>query len=314
MISISILKLEEMGAEVKREDHWSATAYQNSASFVPKLATKVLYWLDVQSDDVILDIGCGDGIIPVQLAATLAKGSGWIHGVDSSEDMIAAAGKAAIGVGVDGVCRFEVLDASSELSTLPSNTYTKIFSNAALHWILRRESIRIPFFKHILRLLKPGGIFAFEMGGMGNVAEMRTALLSVVGRRCVGGLQRVRECDPWFFPDEAWMRDVLFVVGSGDGDGEEKGGNGIAKDSEISGGKWKIEKLEREYRATEADKGGIEGWVKLMGKQFFDVLGEEKERMEAESEVCEVLESVCRSPRGGDWIGYVRLRGVVRKL
>jgi len=34
-------------------------AYQNSASFVPKLATKVLSWLDVHEDDVILDIGCG---------------------------------------------------------------------------------------------------------------------------------------------------------------------------------------------------------------------------------------------------------------
>lgn len=34
-------------------------AYQNSASFVPKLATVVLQWLDVQKDDQILDVGCG---------------------------------------------------------------------------------------------------------------------------------------------------------------------------------------------------------------------------------------------------------------
>ena len=34
-------------------------AYQNVASFVPKLATKVVEWLDVQPEDVILDIGCG---------------------------------------------------------------------------------------------------------------------------------------------------------------------------------------------------------------------------------------------------------------
>lgn len=34
-------------------------AYQNSASFVPKLATKVMQWLDPKPDDVILDIGCG---------------------------------------------------------------------------------------------------------------------------------------------------------------------------------------------------------------------------------------------------------------
>ncbi|EMR81829.1 putative methyltransferase type 11 protein [Botrytis cinerea BcDW1] len=287
-----------------QEDHWSASAYQNSASFVPKLAGKVLGWLDVQSDDVVLDVGCGDGIIPVQIAHTLSQGSGRIHGIDSSEDMIAAAKKAAIAGGeeISGVCTFQVLDASSpqDLSTLPSQTYTKIFSNAALHWILRPEPIREQFFTEVKRLLKPNGIFVFEMGGMGNVAEMRTALLSVVGRRCQGGLERARQADPWFFPDEVWMRNVL-ASSSSLSDVDKEGG-------------WSIEKLEREYRATPADKGGIEGWVKLMGKQFFDVLEEGEERREAEKEVCEVLESVCRSPGGGDWIGYVRLRGVVRRV
>ncbi|KAF5872049.1 putative methyltransferase type 11 protein [Botrytis fragariae] len=267
-----------------QKDHWSASAYQNSASFVPKLAGKVLGWLDVQNDDVVLDIGCGDGIIPVQIAHTLSKGSGSIHGIDSSEDMIAAAKKAAATEGeeISGICTFQVLDASSpqDLSTLPSQTYTKIFSNAALHWILRPEATRKQFFTEIKRLLKPNGVFVFEMGGMGNVAEMRTALLSVVGRRL-------------------WMRSVLASSSSSSSSDVNKEGEGE--------GEWKIEKLEREYRATPTDKGGIEGWVKLMGKQFFDVLGEGEERKEAEREVCEVLESVCRSPGGGDWIGFSSL-------
>lgn len=34
-------------------------AYQHSASFVPKLATKIVQWLDPQKDDHILDVGCG---------------------------------------------------------------------------------------------------------------------------------------------------------------------------------------------------------------------------------------------------------------
>lgn len=117
-----------MSTESKQEDHWSSTvftisssqkslsqkltrkkAYQNSASFVPKLATKVLGWLDVQKDDVILDIGCGDGIIPVQIAETLLKGTGRIHGIDRSENMISAARNAAErkGMGVERVCGFD---------------------------------------------------------------------------------------------------------------------------------------------------------------------------------------------------------------
>lgn len=43
----------------KSEDHWSSEAYQNAAAFVPKLATKVVGWLDVKDGDFILDVGCG---------------------------------------------------------------------------------------------------------------------------------------------------------------------------------------------------------------------------------------------------------------
>lgn len=43
----------------KQQDHWDSAAYQNSASFVPKLATKIIQWLDVQEGDDILDVGCG---------------------------------------------------------------------------------------------------------------------------------------------------------------------------------------------------------------------------------------------------------------
>lgn len=107
-------------------------AYQNSASFVPKLAGKVVSWLDVQPDDVILDLGCGgsssptppfpilrlrnlietncfpDGVLNVQFASILSKGKGRVHGVDASEAMISAARKAAASDGAAGkVCTFE---------------------------------------------------------------------------------------------------------------------------------------------------------------------------------------------------------------
>ena len=88
------------------------------------------------------------------------------------------------------------------------------------------------------------------MGGMGCVGEMHATLLSVVGRRV--GIEKARKSDPWFFPDETWMKRML---------------------EETVGG-FKVERIEREYRPTKADEGGIEGWLRLMGKQFFDVLGE----------------------------------------
>ncbi|CZT47012.1 uncharacterized protein RSE6_07535 [Rhynchosporium secalis] len=275
-----------MTTERGEEEHWSSQAYQNSASFVPKLAGKVIGWLDVQQDDRILDIGCGDGIINLQLAQVVSRGKGSVHGIDASPAMIEAArSSAAADVAA-------IVDATTLLSNpeLQKYSFDKVFSNAAMHWILRREETRKDFFEGVRGALKVGGKFVFEMGGMGNVAEMRTALLSVIGQHT--SLEQARAADPWFFPDEIWMTTML----------------------EQTVGGFKVEEIEREYRPTKVDAGGIEGWVRLMGKQFFDIVVDKEEREMCVEEICGLLESVCRSPGGGNWIGYVRLRARVRKI
>ncbi|EHK98121.1 putative Uncharacterized methyltransferase C70.08c [Glarea lozoyensis 74030] len=75
--------------------------------------------------------------------------------------------------GVEKICTFELLDATKigTKSELANGTYDKVFSNAAMHWILRPVETRDEFFTGINSALKPGGIFCFEMGGQGNVAE-----------------------------------------------------------------------------------------------------------------------------------------------
>ena len=158
-----------------------------------------------------------------------------------------------------------------------------------MHWILRPASHRTAFFRGIHAALKPNGLFVFEMGGMGNVAEVVATLLSVVSARV--GMEKAREANPWFFPDEEWMREML---------------------EETVGG-FKVERIEREYRPTRMDRGGVEGFVGLMGRGFLDGVGEVGRR-EAEREACEVLKVVCESPGGGHWLGFVRLRAIVRKI
>jgi hypothetical protein len=140
--------------------------------------------------------------------------------------------------------------------------------------------------------LKPGGTFVFEMGGQGNVVEMEGALLEAVGKRV--GSEKAREVDPWFFPGEEWMMRML-----------EKHG-------------FVVEKMELEARPTkveEGEGGGIDGWIKLMGKRFFDVVGEEgsADREECVREVVERLERECKGEDSGHVIGYVRLRTLASK-
>jgi SAM-dependent methyltransferase len=53
-----------------------------------------------------------------------------------------------------------------------SSEFDAAFSNATLHWVLEKEQAA----RAIFRALKPGGRFAGEMGGEGNLKKLREAL------------------------------------------------------------------------------------------------------------------------------------------
>jgi SAM-dependent methyltransferase len=165
-------------------------------------------------------------------------------------------------------------------------------SNAALHWILRDESTRMSTLRAIYDCLKPGGTYVFEMGGHGNVAEVNTALIFALVQHGIP-VEQARETSPWFFPSDTWMKKALEEVG------------------------FKVENVELEYRSTQltADaKGGLAGWVRLMGAQFLEVLPEEK-RDAAVRQICDVLQNVVtRGEDGSQSLGYVRLRGIAKKI
>ncbi|KAK0748031.1 hypothetical protein B0T21DRAFT_379955 [Apiosordaria backusii] len=145
--------------------------------------------------------------------------------------------------------------------------------------------------------LVPGGTFVFEMGGQGNIAEARALMLSAVARKIKAAPDALLET--WFFPDEAWIRDML----------------------EVKVGGFKVERSEMEWRPTKIDgEGGLYGWVKLVGGQLFGLIKSEARREEAIQEVVKLLEIVCRRElenEGGEVgyvMNYVRLRVIARKL
>ncbi|KAF2088128.1 S-adenosyl-L-methionine-dependent methyltransferase [Saccharata proteae CBS 121410] len=278
--------------ETQREtkDHWSSKNYSAAANFVPLLTQTVVSYLSPQPTDHILDLGCGDGILTAKLASACSQGT--ITGLDSSSSMISSAKASKAGSNTT----YRVADCGNLAKSAPdvlTGTWDKVFSNAAMHWILRAPDARTTLFRDVFAALKPGGAFVFEQGGAGNVAEARTALLAGLVAHGVS-LAAAREADPWFFPSETWMRGALEDAG------------------------FVVEKVELEYRATrltaadEKGTGGLEGWVRLFGAQFLDAV-EEGKRDGVVRWVLDVLESSCKRDDGSWWVGYVRLRAVARK-
>ena len=197
---------------------------------------------------------------------------------------------------------------------LPSPTaqkFTKIFSNAALHWILRSltpdSTTRditplVNFFRACYDLLAPGGTFVSESGAQGNCAEMHTALISALIHRGVP-LAEARAASPWLFPSTGLMSTALTRAG------------------------FVVDHIETEHRPTEAMEADVQSWVRLFGAPFLDKVEEfvtardggdgekgKQAREDVVREVAEAVEGVGRRPEdGGFVIGYVRLRFQARR-
>ena len=152
-----------MVQQMQPRDHWTANAYSASASFVPELTTTVMSWLDPQPEDVILDLGCGDGI----LTARIKDCCDAVTGVDSSMNLIKAAQSS---YGSNEKLEWFIQDCRylEGSPVLEDGRYTKVFSNAALHWILRDPQTRKSVFRSAYKALRRGGCFVFEMGGAGR--------------------------------------------------------------------------------------------------------------------------------------------------
>ena len=146
--------LSDVAASTSR---WDAADYARVGAFVAELGTAALDLLDPKPGERILDVGCGEGALTLKIA----KRGATVTGIDNSLEMV----EAARANHVDAL----VVDAG-DMSF--DAEFDAAFSNAALHWMLDRQAVA----DGIFRALKPGGRFAGEMGGEGNLAKLREAL------------------------------------------------------------------------------------------------------------------------------------------
>ena len=171
---------------VNTASRWSATDYARNAAFVPQLGDPVLKLLNPQPGELILDVGCGDGVLTARIQAAGAR----VIGLDASPEMV----EAARARGIDAF----VADAEGmELERF--GQFDAVFSNAALHWMLDPDAVA----SGIFAALKGGGRFVGEMGGEGNLARLRRGLRDELTER---GYQMPERDPAWYAGVEEFTR------------------------------------------------------------------------------------------------------------
>ena len=166
---------------------WDPLAYERNGAFVHGLADGVLEWLDVQPDEYVLDLGCGDGHLTKRIAGCCAH----VLGVDASAEMVKAARERGV----------EAEHAKAEELPFRDATFDAVFSNAVLHWVRDQERMM----QQVHRVLKPGGRFVAEMGGHGNVAAIHVAFTAILQKHGFGE----REKGINYYPSAAAYSELL---------------------------------------------------------------------------------------------------------
>ena len=240
---------------------WDPQAYEKNAAFVYGLAGGVLEWLAAQAGERILDLGCGDGQLTPRIAATGAR----VTGVDASPAMVASA--RARGVAA--------VEGSAASLPYEGAAFDAVFSNAALHWVRGQDAMMA----EVRRVLKPGGRFVAEMGGHGNIAAIRVALMAVLARHGYGD----REDGVNYYPTvEGYTRRL------------ERHG-------------FSVEKMELIPRPTPLPESGMNGWLRTFRRGVLNGLPEGL-REKVVEETAALLKTALRD-EDGNWVAdYVRLR------
>jgi SAM-dependent methyltransferase len=237
---------------------WNADDYARVGGFVAELGGAALDLLDPHAGERILDIGCGEGTLTMKIIERGAT----VLGIDNSPEMVAAArsnGVDALLLAAEDMQFFAEFDAA--------------FSNATLHWVLHKEQAA----RAIFRALKPGARFAGEMGGEGNLAQLREALDEEL---IIRGYVPPFEASNWYASPEEFAA-VYEAAGFREIDARL------------------IE------RPTAIDHGVAE-WVTTFRKGWLDrALVPESERVEIGAAVADRI--------GSNIADYVRLRFIMRK-
>lgn len=177
---------------------WDAATYDRVSAPQVAWAERVLDRLALESDETVLDAGCGSGRVSAMLADRLPRGR--VIAVDAAPSMVALA-REALGDRVDVL--------QGELTELDlTEVVDAVFSNAVFHWVQDHDAL----FAALYAALRPGGRLVAQCGGFGNVEAFHEAAREVGAQepfaQYLGGWQ-----GPWNFARAEQTRERLEGAG-----------------------------------------------------------------------------------------------------
>ena len=131
--------------DLKITDRWNAEYYKNNSDKQFQLGMSVLKSVPFRVNEIVLDVGCGEGRLTTEIAKRIPNGK--ILGIDISANMIHEAQKSFYDV---SNASFECIDATK---FDVKNRFDRAISFEAFHWI----EDQLKALKNIYESLKPGG-------------------------------------------------------------------------------------------------------------------------------------------------------------
>ncbi|WP_276324718.1 class I SAM-dependent methyltransferase [Orenia marismortui] len=168
--------------------------YKESSKHQKEWGSRLIQDLNLKGDEIILDLGCGDGILTAQLAEAVPQGR--VLGIDSSLGMIETATKL-----IRNNLDFQVMDIT-EINFIEQFDF--IFSNAALHWVKDHKNLLDNCFK----ALKPNGMIRFNFAADGNCSNyfdvIRRTIKEARYRKYFKGFEW-----PWYMPKISNYKELI---------------------------------------------------------------------------------------------------------
>src|SRR5690554_6308246 len=140
--------------------------YKKASSHQEEWGLKLIKELNLQGEENVLDLGCGDGRLTAKIAKLIPDGS--VLGIDSSKGMIKSAKK------------LESDNLSFKLKNINEikyqNELSVIFSNAALHWVKDHDRL----IRNCYKALKNNGLIRFNFAGDCNCSNFYAVIKDVM--------------------------------------------------------------------------------------------------------------------------------------